>query len=102
MDEVEYSNVTKTESGRGCGLGRGGYQQGGCVCILTGNLRDNEDFSRVIFLGFLHRKKIFNNSHKTTQNMLLDDHIRDISRELPDLRGRTRNSGISSIPGQIS
>ncbi len=23
MDEVEYSNVTKTESGRGCGLGRG-------------------------------------------------------------------------------
>jgi len=40
MDEVEYSNVTKTESGRGCGLGRDGYRQGD---VLTGNNRDNEE-----------------------------------------------------------
>ncbi len=27
-DEVEYSNVTKTESRMGCGLGRGGHRPG--------------------------------------------------------------------------
>jgi hypothetical protein len=43
MGEVEYSNVTKTERGRGCGLGRGGKRQGDG---LTGNFRDNEEFYR--------------------------------------------------------
>jgi hypothetical protein len=39
-DEVGYSNVAKTESGRGCGLGHGGYWKGD---VLTGNHRDNEE-----------------------------------------------------------
>ena len=36
MDEVEYSDVTKTESGRGCGLGRDGYRQGDVVASSQG------------------------------------------------------------------
>jgi hypothetical protein len=41
-DKVGYSNVTKTERGRECGLGRGGHRQGDA---LTGSLRDNEEFT---------------------------------------------------------
>lgn len=28
IDEAVFSNVTRAENGRGCGLGRGGYQEG--------------------------------------------------------------------------
>jgi len=48
-NEVEYSNVTKTESGRGCRLGRYGYRKGD---VLTGNLRNKEEFYRTLFSFF--------------------------------------------------
>jgi hypothetical protein len=35
-DEVVYSNVTKTDSGRGCGLGRGGYRPGDMLASSPG------------------------------------------------------------------
>ncbi len=50
-DEVEYSNVTRIESGRERGLGRCGYRQGD---VLTGNLRNNEDFYRDFSLSFFY------------------------------------------------
>jgi len=42
MDEVEYSDVTKTESGRGCGLGRDGYRQEDVVASSPGISGDND------------------------------------------------------------
>ena len=45
-DEVEYSDVAKTESGRGCGLGRGGYREGNVFASSPGTW-DNEEFYRV-------------------------------------------------------
>jgi len=47
-DEVGYSNVTMTESGRDA-IWDAAVQAGGCVCILTGNLRDNEKIHRKFF-----------------------------------------------------
>jgi hypothetical protein len=35
-DEVVYSNVTKTECARGCGLGRGEYQPGDMLASSPG------------------------------------------------------------------
>jgi len=43
MDEVEYSNVTKTESGRGCGLGRGGFRQGDVFASSQGTSGNTEE-----------------------------------------------------------
>jgi len=39
-NEAGYSSVTKTESRRGCDLGRCWYRQGN---VLTGNFRDDEE-----------------------------------------------------------
>jgi hypothetical protein len=44
-DEVVYSNVTKTECGRGCGLGSGRVPVGGYACLFSGNVSDKEEFS---------------------------------------------------------
>jgi hypothetical protein len=48
--EVEFSNVTKTESRMGCGLGRGGHRQGGYSSILPGGIRDKEEFYRAVII----------------------------------------------------
>jgi len=49
MDEVEYSDVMKTESGRGCGLGCDGYRQGDVVASSQGTSGDNDEFCGVFF-----------------------------------------------------
>jgi hypothetical protein len=45
-NEVEYSNVTKTESRMGCGLGRGGHRPGDIPASSPGGIRDKEEFYR--------------------------------------------------------
>ena len=49
-DEVEYSNVTKTESRMGCGLGRGGHRPGDIPASSPGGVRDKEEFYRAVIL----------------------------------------------------
>jgi hypothetical protein len=61
-DEVIFSNVMMTGSRRGCGLGRGRGAAGGYACLLLGNVRDKEEFSRAIFSidRFLKNQRVFN------------------------------------------
>ncbi len=47
-DEVEYSNVTKTKSRMGCGLGRGGDLPGDIPASSPGGIRDKEEFYKAI------------------------------------------------------
>jgi len=49
-DEVEYSDVTETESRRGCGLGRSGHRQGDIPAFSPGGIRDEEVAYRELFL----------------------------------------------------
>jgi len=46
MDEVGFSNVTKTESRMGCGLGRFGHRPGDIPASSPGSIRDKEEVSR--------------------------------------------------------
>jgi hypothetical protein len=45
-DEVLFSDVTRTENGRGCGLGGGPAPDGGYACLFLGNIRNKMEFSR--------------------------------------------------------
>jgi hypothetical protein len=48
MDEVVYSNVTKTESGRGYGFGRGEYRPGDKVASSgTSGLKRNSTEQKI-------------------------------------------------------
>jgi hypothetical protein len=47
-DEVEYSNVTKTESRMGCGLERGGNLPGDIPASSPGSIHDKEEFYKAI------------------------------------------------------
>ena len=49
-DEVEYSNVKKTESRMGCGLGRDGHRPGDIPASSPGGVWDKDEFYRAIFL----------------------------------------------------
>jgi hypothetical protein len=51
-DEVIYSDVTKTESWRGCGWGHGRVSGGEFVSPLTKNPKDTGKFFQVFFLTF--------------------------------------------------
>jgi hypothetical protein len=57
MDEVEYSNVMKTESGRGCDLGRGGHRPGGYSSILLERCQGKRGILQSRLLCFLNIKK---------------------------------------------
>jgi hypothetical protein len=45
-DEVENSDVAKTESRRGCGLGLRGHRLGEIPASFTADVRDKEGFYR--------------------------------------------------------
>lgn len=84
-DEVGYSNVTKTESRRGWGFGRGACGPGGgYICILPGNVTDKREFSII----------------KTCAPPLIRS---DMITELPEINNVNRMQGnISKRPGSWS
>jgi hypothetical protein len=51
-DEVEFSNVTKTESGMGCVLGRGGHRPGDIPASSLGSVGDKEEFYTAEFFNY--------------------------------------------------
>jgi hypothetical protein len=58
-DEGEYSNVTKTESRMGCGLGCGGHQPREIPASSPGGVRDKEEFYRTKNLVYDQRRTNF-------------------------------------------
>ena len=76
MDEVEYSNVTKTESRRGCGLGCGGHRLGDIPASFPEGVRYKEGFYRAkIIINDINQEE---KSEIFQGNEVLDTH------KLPD------------------